>query len=138
MLGKASKFIYLYYIENSETSARLNSFSGFQKQISQKVNPLLNQFDITQLPTGNYNLVIELKDSLNKLNEFSCDIDELDISELDIEQVVNLSRFKKLYRLINFNSLVKTLTRKNDLPHLSKSRSCQCQEFLNIETEVGL
>ena len=67
LLGKASKFIYMYYIENSETSARQNSFSGFQKQTSQKVNPLLNQFDITQLPTGNYNLVIEVKDSLNNL-----------------------------------------------------------------------
>jgi GWxTD domain-containing protein len=67
LLGKASKFIYIYYIENSETSVRQNSFSGFQKQTSQKVNPLLNQFDITQLPTGNYNLVIEVKDSLNNL-----------------------------------------------------------------------
>ncbi len=65
--GKVSKFVYTYYIENSETAARLNTFSGFQKQNSQKVNPLLNQFDITQLPTGNYNLVIEVKDSLNKV-----------------------------------------------------------------------
>ena len=66
-LGKASKFVYTYYIENSETLARLNAFSGFQKQNSSKVNPLLTQFDITQLPTGNYNLVIEVKDSLNKI-----------------------------------------------------------------------
>lgn len=67
VLGEGSKFIYDYYIENSETFARLNSFSAFQKQLAQKVNPLLGQFDISQLPTGNYNLVIDIKDASNKI-----------------------------------------------------------------------
>lgn len=65
LLGKNSKFIYTYYIENSETFSKINNLSGFQKQKSNRVNPLLGQFDITVLPTGNYNLVIELRDSLN-------------------------------------------------------------------------
>jgi GWxTD domain-containing protein len=62
---KNTKCVYLYYIENSETLKIQNGFSGFQKQTAQHVNPLLNQIDITNLPTGNYNLVIEVKDSLN-------------------------------------------------------------------------
>lgn len=65
IFNKNSKCVYLYYIENSETLKIQNGFSGFQKQTVQRVNPLLNQIDITNLPSGNYNLVIELKDSTN-------------------------------------------------------------------------
>ncbi len=68
VLGKGTKCLYNYYIENSETYNKYSSFSSFKKQQAQKVNPLLAQFDITQLPTGNYNLVIELRDSVNVLH----------------------------------------------------------------------
>ncbi|MBC7696213.1 MAG: GWxTD domain-containing protein [Burkholderiales bacterium] len=67
VLGKSSKFVYSYYIENNENLQKQMGLSGFQKQNAGKINPLLAQFDITQLPSGNYNLVIEVKDSLNKI-----------------------------------------------------------------------
>lgn len=67
VLGKASKFVYSYYIENNESLQRQQGLSGFQKQNANKINPLLAQFDITKLPSGNYNLVIDVKDSLNKI-----------------------------------------------------------------------
>lgn len=65
VLGKATKFVYSYYVENNENLQRQGGLSGFQKQNSAKSNPLLAQFDISKLPSGNYNLVIEVKDSLN-------------------------------------------------------------------------
>lgn len=65
VIGKNTKFVYSYYVENNETLIKQNKFTGFQKQTANKVNPLLAQFDITNLSTGNYNLVIEVKDSLN-------------------------------------------------------------------------
>jgi GWxTD domain-containing protein len=67
LLGTNSKFIYFYFIENSETLSKINNLVGFNKQKAEKINPLLGQFNITSLPTGNYNLVIELRDSLNTL-----------------------------------------------------------------------
>jgi GWxTD domain-containing protein len=67
VIGPSTKFVYSYYVENSENLQKLMGLSGFQKQLAARVNPLLAQFDITQLPTGNYNLVIEVKDSLNKV-----------------------------------------------------------------------
>lgn len=67
VIGKESKFVYAYYIENNENLQRQGGLSGFQKQTSAKSNPLLAQFDISKLPSGNYNLVIEVKDSLNKI-----------------------------------------------------------------------
>ncbi len=68
LLGNNSKFVYTYYVENSETLSKLNKLTGFQKQKANKVNPLLAQFDISTLPTGNYNLVIELRDSTNTIH----------------------------------------------------------------------
>jgi GWxTD domain-containing protein len=65
LLGANSKFVFAYYVENAETSQKLIGLSRFQKQNAAKINVLLTQFDITQLPTGNYNLVIESKDSAN-------------------------------------------------------------------------
>lgn len=67
VLGRGAKFLYNYYIQNSETQKLYGSLAGFQKQTAQKVNPILTQFDITPLPTGNYNLVIEVRDSVNVL-----------------------------------------------------------------------
>jgi GWxTD domain-containing protein len=63
VIGKGSKFVYSYYIENNENFQKQIGLSGFQKQTTNRINPLLAQFDITQLPTGNYNLVIEVRDS---------------------------------------------------------------------------
>ena len=63
VIGKGSKFVYSYYIENGENLQKQIGLSGFQKQTANRINPLLAQFDISQLPTGNYNLVIETKDS---------------------------------------------------------------------------
>ncbi|MGZ5273650.1 MAG: hypothetical protein ACXWCA_04975, partial [Kaistella sp.] len=67
VLGKSSKFVYAYYVENNENLQRQAGLSGFQKQLSARSNPLLAQFDISKLSSGNYNLVIEVKDSLNKI-----------------------------------------------------------------------
>jgi len=67
VIGKGSKFVYSYYIENSETATKQQSLLGFQKQNANIINPLLTQFDISQLPSGNFNLVIEIKDSVNNL-----------------------------------------------------------------------
>ena len=65
VIGKGTKFVYYYYIENNENLEKQFGFSGFQKQSANRINPLLAQFDITQLPSGNYNLVVEVKDSSN-------------------------------------------------------------------------
>jgi GWxTD domain-containing protein len=65
IFGKNKPFIYLYYLENSDNLVRLNSFGDFKKQISGRVNPLLAKLNISNLGSGNYNLVIEVKDDKN-------------------------------------------------------------------------
>ncbi|MCE3226681.1 MAG: hypothetical protein K0S32_1232 [Bacteroidetes bacterium] len=67
VLGKNRPFIYYYYLETKESFTKLNSYGSFQKQTSSKVNPLLAKLDISKLGSGNYNLVIEVKDENNKI-----------------------------------------------------------------------
>lgn len=63
VIGKNSKFVYSYYIEEDATLKKQQGLSGFQKQAAARINPLLAQFDISKLASGNYNLVIAVKDS---------------------------------------------------------------------------
>lgn len=67
VLGKGKAFIYSYYIENAQNYTKLMDFGSFKKQNAAAVNPLLVKMDISKLVTGNYNLVVELKDENNIL-----------------------------------------------------------------------
>jgi GWxTD domain-containing protein len=63
--GKGKPFIYKYYIENNDNLKPVEPFSSFKKATTAPVNPLLAQMDISTLPSGNYNLVIEIRDDKN-------------------------------------------------------------------------
>jgi GWxTD domain-containing protein len=67
MLGKNKAFVYTYYLESVETNNKLANYGSFKKQMSATVNPLLAKFDISKLGSGNYNLVVELRDERNIL-----------------------------------------------------------------------
>lgn len=65
IFGQGKPFIYYYYLENNDNLARLNEYGSFKKQVSAKVNPLLAKLNISNLHSGNYNLVIGIKDENN-------------------------------------------------------------------------
>lgn len=67
ILGMDQKMIISYFIESFEKRVKLNDYSAFSKQSANDVNILLSEFDITKLPSGNYNLVIEVRDKENKI-----------------------------------------------------------------------
>ena len=68
ILGENKSFIYTYYLELNSDRTLLNSYGAFKKQKTEKVNPLLAKLDISTLASGNYNLVIEIRDEENKLH----------------------------------------------------------------------
>jgi len=67
LLGAEEKFLLNYYIENYESSKRLNKFVRFKKEDPKPVNVLFTEFDISELPSGNYNLAIEVRNKENAL-----------------------------------------------------------------------
>lgn len=61
------KFIINSSIESFETHKNAGNYFTFKKGIPNPVIPLLNEFDISQLPSGNYYLTIEIRNKENAL-----------------------------------------------------------------------
>ncbi|NTW33643.1 MAG: hypothetical protein HGB12_13660, partial [Bacteroidetes bacterium] len=65
------KFIVNNFIESFETKKTLSNYFKFKKEVPKNVIVCFNEFDISNLPSGNYNLVIEIKDKDNKILAFN-------------------------------------------------------------------
>ena len=70
-IGAAEDFLFKYYLESFETNVAFDDFSFFQKQKAEPVNVLLTALSIKNLPSGNYNLVVEARNKQNELIEMN-------------------------------------------------------------------
>ena len=61
------KYIVNYYIEAAESSSIMQSYYFTKRLDVAKANPLLNSIDIKDLPSGNYYLVVEMRDRSNNV-----------------------------------------------------------------------
>jgi GWxTD domain-containing protein len=61
------KFIVSHYIENVLTNAVAGNFSKSKRESAAVVIPVLNAFDISKLPSGDYYVVAEVRDKENKI-----------------------------------------------------------------------
>lgn len=61
------KFLTDYYIESFETAKKLKEYQSIKRQSAGMVVPILGKFDISDLPSGNYKLVIEARNKKNEL-----------------------------------------------------------------------
>jgi len=66
-IGQDQKFLLSYYIESFESNVKLNSYSKVKKETSKEVNVLLTEISIENLPSGNYNLVLEARNQQNEV-----------------------------------------------------------------------
>ena len=66
-LSSENEYLLNYYIEKNEKSEILSDYSTFKKIKSEPINVLLSNFNIEKLPSGQYNLVIEIKNKENKI-----------------------------------------------------------------------
>jgi GWxTD domain-containing protein len=63
----AEPFLLNYYIQNHEKKSIISEFSSFSKKQPANVIPVLAGFNISTLPAGNYNLVVDVKNKNNEL-----------------------------------------------------------------------
>lgn len=94
VLGTNEKYLLNYYIESYETQIAINNFINFKTETAKTVSILFAEFAINDLPSGNYNLVIEVKNKENKIiasnkiffqrSNPKAKYDITDISSLDI------------------------------------------------------
>jgi len=67
LLGKGEQFVVDYFLEHSEDNRRLATYGGFTKENCAPANVVFNQITITDLTTGNYNLVMQVRSKTNQL-----------------------------------------------------------------------
>ena len=60
-------FVLNYYIETYENHKVLENYSRIQRLQAKPVNAFIKELDITELPSGNYNLVLETRNRMNEL-----------------------------------------------------------------------
>ena len=65
--GQAEKFLVSCFVESFETGNIMKDFICHKRLDTRDVVPILNEFDISSLPSGNYKLAIEARDKSNKL-----------------------------------------------------------------------
>jgi GWxTD domain-containing protein len=66
-LGNDDKFLVTSMIKSFETGNTLKDFVSYKKFDTRAVVPVLNEYDISRLPSGNYRMIIEVRNKQNEL-----------------------------------------------------------------------
>jgi GWxTD domain-containing protein len=66
-MGAGQKYIISYFIEGIENQLKLNDYARVKGELAKPVSVLLTEFNIENLPTGNYNIVVEARDQNNEV-----------------------------------------------------------------------
>lgn len=67
VIGSGEKYLLTYFIQSSDLNKPLNQYVRYKKEVAAPVKVVFSEFDISGLKSGNYNLVIEIRNKENKL-----------------------------------------------------------------------
>ena len=110
------KFLVDYYIETVESSNKMQNYAFKKRFDLSKVNILLNSMDIKDLPSGNYYLVVEMRDRSNALIcSNSCffqrsnpgvsydmnDLDGINIANTFVSNITELDTLRRYIRYLD-------------------------------------
>jgi GWxTD domain-containing protein len=142
VLGAGEKYLLTYYLELTGHNKPLAKFISQKRETAAPVNVLFSEFDISELPSGNYNLVIEAKDKQNNmigLNRIfimrsnpQLQIKLDDISQVDIANtfVYKIDNIDTIREYIKFLEPIATEQEKSfTIAHLSSSDLKTLQKF---------
>lgn len=65
-VGKGEKFLLSYYVETFENNQIVKELASVKKETAKPVSAVLTEMNISNLPTGNFNLVVEARDQRNQ------------------------------------------------------------------------
>lgn len=121
--GNRGKFLINYYIENYESGKQLEEYSYRKREIAQPVKSVLAEMDISQLPVGRYNIVLEVRDSLNQFQTrtkkfFERDNKYYSFKDIDIQSVdvdgTFVDRFSDVDSLRQFIRCIKPIAAESE------------------------
>ena len=137
------QYLVCYYIETGESSSMMSEFSFKHRFDVSKANILLNSIDIKDLPSGNYYLVIEMRDRSNALicsnsaffqrSNPSVSYDLADLAGVNIANtfVNDITDIDTLRRYLNYLDPVCSETERNYISGLVRTTDVKTmQQFL--------
>lgn len=65
--GEGEKFVYNFFIESFETKSVVKEYNRSKVATGTQVLPIMKDFNIRNLPSGNYMLVVEIRDQNNEV-----------------------------------------------------------------------
>jgi len=152
ILGENEKYLLNYFIESYETKQVMEKFVSFRRETANPVTVLFANYDIAELPSGNYNLVVEVRNrenlilTSNKLffqrSNPGIELNFSDFARLTVENsfVAKMNNIDTLMEYINYlypistemeSKFVKFQIKENAQPDLNVMRSF----FLNFWVE---
>ncbi len=122
ILGDSSNYNINYYIEDIDSKKIMAGFNNKIQNKSSLIDIKILDFDISSLPSGNYYLNIEIKDTNNKIITFNniffqrsnknLKIDKSKLYELDLTNTFaeKINNYDTLLQYINYLSPISTHT----------------------------
>jgi GWxTD domain-containing protein len=138
IVGDAQKLLISYFIESFDKKIKNTSYAAFIKPVSAEVNVVMGEFNIENLPTGNYNLVVEVHDKENKLltdkrSFFQRQNKEISLNQEHLQAVDVSNSFVSNYK--NKDTLIDYM---RSLRPISSTSEIQFAENLLKETKIEL
>jgi len=66
-VGEGQKYLVSYFVETLENGQTVKGLGKNKKETAKNINVLLAELNINNLPTGNYNLIVEARDQQNQV-----------------------------------------------------------------------
>jgi GWxTD domain-containing protein len=87
VFGNEEKYLLSTFIETYETGLLYGDLVKVKKETAKSVNVLFGEFDISSLPSGNYNIVVEVRDKSNSIVSFNKMFFQRNHPSLQVENV---------------------------------------------------
>lgn len=67
LLGENNRFLLKFYLQSAHTRQPLQDYVKIRRMESKPVHTIFHKFDISEIPSGNYNLVLEVFNENNEM-----------------------------------------------------------------------
>ena len=145
-IGAGNKFLISFAINSNETGKSLPEYARTKKEVAKPVNNFLQEIDISKLPSGNYNLIVEARNQQNEVIasnslffqrsnpsvQFNInDLQELVVENSFVGKITNKDTLKEYIKCLNpISSEIDKLFIDNQLPQMDVQ--LMQQYFLNF------
>ncbi len=141
VMGAEEKYLISTFVETYETAQLYGEMMKIRKESAKPVNVVFGEFDLSNLPTGNYNIVVEIRNKNNEVVAYNkvffqrdkpglevpvTDLSNVDISTTFVSRMNNIDTLaddiKSLWPIssVSERQYVKTLLKRRDLQSMQQ------------------